>query len=81
MPMPASIAKVRELKSEGASLYLWSTGAADYARASAIELGLADCFVGCLPKPDLYVDDQPVHEWRNCRHAYPGGDWGTGVKW
>jgi predicted HAD superfamily phosphohydrolase YqeG len=79
IPMPGMIAKVRQLKAEGACLYLWSSGGAEYARASAEELGLESCFTAFLPKPDLYIDDQPVHEWRGCRHVYPGGDTDPGL--
>ncbi|MBL8298953.1 MAG: DUF705 domain-containing protein [Rhodanobacteraceae bacterium] len=72
LPMPAVVARIRELWSEGAVLYLWSSGGADYARATADELGLTSCFVAFLPKPDVYLDDQPVYEWRYCRHVLPG---------
>lgn len=71
IPMPSVIAQVRRLKSEGATLYLWSSGGAEYCRATAEECGLLDCFVGYLPKPTVYIDDQPVHEWRFCKHVYP----------
>jgi hypothetical protein len=37
----------------------------------AKELGLEGCFVGYLPKPDAYLDDQPVHEWKYCQHVLP----------
>ena len=72
IPMPAVVERVRQLKEEGALLYLLSSGGADYARASALELGLHDCFLGFLPKPHVYIDDQPLHEWRFCTHVYPG---------
>ena len=71
IPMPSVVAQVRRLKEEGATLYLWSSGGADYCRATATELGLQDCFDGYLPKPTVYIDDQPVGEWRFCRHVYP----------
>ena len=71
-PMKSVIDQVRRLHSEGVQLYLWSTGGVQYARDSAAELGIAECFVGFLPKPHIYVDDQPVHEWRGCRHVLPG---------
>lgn len=71
IPMPAVVQRVRELKREGAELYLWSSGGAEYARSSAAELGISDCFVAFLPKPHVYVDDQPVHEWQLCRHVFP----------
>jgi hypothetical protein len=72
IPMPRSIARVRELHARGAALYLWSSGGGDYARQSAEELGIAECFVAFLPKPDAYVDDQAFVDWRDCRHVLPG---------
>mgnify|MGYP001599536837 CR=1 FL=1 len=71
IPMPAVIAQVRRLKAQGATLYLWSSGGGEYCKTTAIELGIADCFEGFLPKPTAYVDDQPVQEWRFCKHYYP----------
>lgn len=70
IPIPAVIQRVRELHSSGAKLYCWSTGGAHYAHASAIELGIVDCFVDFLAKPNLMVDDQTPAEWRNlvCMH-------------
>jgi hypothetical protein len=70
--MPAVIDRVRALSSAGVILYLWSSGGAEYAEACAAELGLKACFAGFLPKPDTYLDDQPVHEWKYCRHVLPG---------
>ncbi len=72
IPMPFAISSVRALKQSGARLFLWSTAGAEYARASAQELGLADCFDGFLPKPDAIVDDQPISEWRDFRQFLPG---------
>jgi len=37
-----------------------------------MELGIRDCFVAFLPKPDVYLDNQSVDEWRYCRHVLPG---------
>ena len=71
IPMPHVVTNVRALKNSGATLYLWSSGGAEYAQASALELGISDCFAAFLPKPQLYIDDQPVHEWRFCQHVYP----------
>ena len=71
IPMPAVIARIRRLKEEGAELYLWSSGGSDYCKASAVEFGIDDCFTAFLPKPTSYIDDQPMHEWRACRHFYP----------
>ncbi|QTD45928.1 hydrolase [Ottowia testudinis] len=71
VPMPGVVAAVRALHAQGALLYLWSSGGADYARQSAAELALSDCFIAFLPKPDSYIDDQSVDEWRYCRHVLP----------
>ena len=71
IPMPSVIARVREMHREGVVLYLWSSGGADYARASADEFGITECFAGFLPKPDAYIDDQAVEDWRYCRHVLP----------
>lgn len=71
IPMPSVVARVRELHGQGVALYLWSSGGADYARASAAELGIEECFLAFLPKPDVYLDDQSVDEWRYCRHVLP----------
>jgi hydroxymethylpyrimidine pyrophosphatase-like HAD family hydrolase len=71
IPMPAVIKRVRQLKAEGTEMYLWSSGGAEYCRTTALELGIDDCFVGFLPKPNVYIDDQPVSEWRFCKHVYP----------
>jgi hydroxymethylpyrimidine pyrophosphatase-like HAD family hydrolase len=71
IPMPGVVANVRKLYADGAEMYLWSSGGAEYARASAKELNLEDCFVAFLPKPTSYIDDQPVGEWRFCKHVYP----------
>lgn len=64
IPIPSTIARVRTLKELGNQLFLWSSGGADYARAAALELGIETCFDGFLPKPSVYIDDQPVSEWR-----------------
>lgn len=71
IPMPGVVASVRQLHQQGVQLYLWSSGGAEYARMSAQELGIQDCFVAFLPKPHAYIDDQPVHEWRFCKHLPP----------
>lgn len=70
--MPAVVSRVRALSAENTVLYLWSSAGADYAKQCAAELGLEGCFAGFLPKPDAYLDDQPVHEWKYCRHVLPG---------
>lgn len=64
IPIPATIALVRDLHAGGARLYCWSTGGADYARETARELGIESCFVAFLPKPHVLIDDRPVRSWR-----------------
>ena len=71
IPMPAVVARVKEMHATGVLLYLWSSGGGEYARASAAELGIANCFLGFLPKPDVYLDDQAVNDWRFCKHVLP----------
>ncbi|MEO8901730.1 MAG: DUF705 domain-containing protein [Polyangiaceae bacterium] len=71
IPITAVVERVRALKQAGATLYCWSTGGAEYARASASEVGLEDCFVSFLPKPTIMIDDQPSAEWRLCQCVHP----------
>ena len=70
MPISAVVDRVRALKQAGATLYC-CTGGAEYARASAKEVGLEDCFVSFLPKPTIMIDDQPPVAWRLCRCVHP----------
>lgn len=58
------VERVRDLHREGAVLYAWSTAGGEYARASAAELGLLECFFAFLPKPNVMIDDQPFATWR-----------------
>lgn len=71
IPVPRVLAGIRELRGAGATMYLWSSGGGEYARRSALELGIADCFDGFLPKPTVVVDDQPVQEWRGLTQLHP----------
>ncbi|HSI52101.1 MAG TPA: DUF705 domain-containing protein [Ideonella sp.] len=71
IPMPAVIDDVRRLKQEGAILYLWSSGGAEYCKDTAEELGISHCFEAFLAKPTVYIDDQPLSEWKFCTHLYP----------
>ena len=70
-PVPAVMARVKALHAAGETLHLWSSGGAEYARTVAVELGLVDCFVAFLPKPEMYIDDLPAHDWINCEHSLP----------
>ncbi len=71
IPMPRVIERIRALHREGAELYLWSSGGGEYARATAEELKIVDCFTAFLPKPTLIIDDQMVSEWRYCEYQHP----------
>jgi len=71
MAIVPMVDRVRALKQAGATLYCRSTGGAEYARDSAREVGLEDCFVSFLPKPTIMIDDQPPTEWRLCRCVHP----------
>lgn len=72
VPMGHVIESVKRLAASGAQIFLWSSGGAEYCKRIAEEFGLADCVSGYLPKPDAYLDDQKVEEWRFCRHYYTG---------
>lgn len=63
IPIPHVVAQVRKLKEQGAILYCWSAGGADYARESAHEVGLGDVFEAFLPKPDVLLDDRHIATW------------------
>ena len=71
IPMPQVVEYVKQSHKNGAILYLWSSGGAVYAEESAKELGIENCFVGFLPKPHIYIDDQSVADWRFCQHILP----------
>jgi len=71
IPLPTVVAAVRALHAQGVQFYLWSSGGADYARRAAVELDLEDCFQAFLPKPQAYIDDQSVQDWRYCQHVLP----------
>ena len=71
IPMPEAIAAVRRLYEAGAELYCWSSGGSEYARASATECGLEECFAAFLPKPHVMLDDVPFSQWRRLRHVHP----------
>ena len=63
IPIPSVIQHVRDLHSQGAVLYCWSAGGAEYARNSAEEVGILDCFTAFLPKPNIMIDDQNSNNW------------------
>ena len=57
IPIPDVIKHIKELKKDGAILYCWSSGGAEYAKNKAEEFGIGDCFIGFLPKPMVMIDD------------------------
>jgi hypothetical protein len=71
IPITRSIEHVRLLHQSGAILYCWSSGGSEYAKRSAEEFGIADCFTAFLPKPNVMLDDQPVSDWRLCLEVHP----------
>ena len=64
IPIPNVIRHVRSLKNQGAVMFCWSSGGAEYARQSAQEFGIADCFETFLPKPNIMLDDQEIDAWK-----------------
>ncbi|HSS29218.1 MAG TPA: hypothetical protein VLL50_14820 [Usitatibacter sp.] len=62
---------VRLLKRQGALVYLWSTGGASHARKAAREAKIEKLVDGFLPKPNVYVDDEPVRDWKDCERWKP----------
>ena len=71
IPMPATLRQIRALHEQGATLYCWSSGGAEYARSSAREFGVKDCFVAFLPKPQILIDDQNFGDWRDLKWIHP----------
>lgn len=67
IPITSIVERVQELHRAGFTLYCWSSGGAEYCRASAAELGISDCFVDFLPKPQFLIDDQHPSDWRTLR--------------
>jgi hypothetical protein len=72
MSIPSVVAHVKQLAAQGGvELYCWSTAGAEYARATARELGIEKCFVAFLPKPNVLVDDQEIGVWRRFVVVHP----------
>ncbi len=72
IPIPSAIRHIRALKDQGAVLYCWSSGGRDYARRSADEFGIADCFEAFLPKPNVLLDDMSMTAWPRFITIHPG---------
>ncbi|CBN58565.1 MULTISPECIES: hypothetical protein [Kamptonema] len=71
IPITATIEHIKELKKEGAKLYCWSSGGAEYAKNTARELGILDIFEAFLPKPQMLLDDQGINSWRGMIEVHP----------
>jgi len=71
IPIPTVIEHIKSLKEQGAILYCWSSGGAEYAKESAEKFGIADYFLGFLPKPNIALDDVPFAKWRNLLEVHP----------
>ena len=71
IPIPAMVDQVRSLHHRGATIICWSAGGGEYARRSAMELGLDQCFSHFLPKPNLMIDDQIPAQWPMCKVIHP----------
>jgi len=71
IPIPTVIEHVKELHAQGAVLYCWSSGGAEYAQSSAKEFGIEHCFNGFLPKPEIAIDDISFSQWRSLLHVHP----------
>lgn len=71
IPMTPMVERIRQWHAEGAVLYAWSSGGAAYVASALAELGLTECFVACLPKPQVFVDDVRVEAWRTAVQLHP----------
>lgn len=71
IPIPNTILYVRDMFNAGNELYCWSRGGAEYSRDVAMKLGIADCFVAFLPKPDVVVDDRLAELLDHCEFVHP----------
>jgi phosphoserine phosphatase len=70
---------IKKLKEAGATLYCWSSGGAEYAKSSAEEFGIADCFTVFLAKPELMIDDMPLSKWR-LTELHPAECYGASIE-
>ena len=69
--MTLMVERIRKLKVEGATLFLWSSGGAAYCEKTALELGIEDCFEAFLPKPEVCIDDVSLRDWRGLVELHP----------
>jgi hypothetical protein len=71
IPIPGIIRHLRNLKEQGATLYCWSSGGAQYAHSSASEFGIDELFTDFLPKPQVLIDDMNINEWKDLIQVHP----------
>lgn len=71
IPIPNAIRYVRAMFDCGNILYCWSRGGAEYSREIATKLGIDDCFVAFLPKPDIALDDRLAKLLDHCEFIHP----------
>jgi len=71
IPITATINHLKNLKKDGAILFCWSSGGADYAQQSAEEFGIANLFTAFLPKPQILIDDQSIQNWKKLLQVHP----------
>jgi hypothetical protein len=72
MPIPKVVMHVKQLSAQdGVELYCWSTAGSEYARATARELGIEECFAAFLPKPNVLIDDQEIGTWKRLVVIHP----------
>lgn len=71
IPIPNAIQFVREMFDAGHQLYCWSRGGSNYSQEIATKLGIADCFVSFLPKPDVVLDDKLRDLLDHCEFIHP----------
>lgn len=79
IPIPSVIDHIKSIKEDGAILYCWSSGGSEYARLSAIEFGIDDCFEAFLPKPNVAIDDVQISQWRSLIEVHPNECTGESV--
>lgn len=71
IPIPGTVQFVRDMFNAGNVLYCWSRGGAEYSREVAVKLGIDNCFVCFLPKPDVVVDDRLDQLLDYCKFIHP----------
>ena len=71
IPMTSCVDYVRRMHADGHKLYCWSRGGAEYARDVAASLGIAECFLVFLPKPDVLLDDRGADLLDHCEFILP----------